>query len=117
MRVAYAARPGGVKRPRDESATGWDTLSRCPRQPRIAALGATHLRAECGDAEAQFQLASALSDDSASIPNRVEIYKWYRLSELGDYEPASDRLDGLLVAMTPGEVAEGQDLVRGWSRS
>jgi len=85
--------------------------------PQTVASNAQLRRAQCGDAQAQFQVASALSNDGSSIPNRVEIYKWYRLAELGNYEPASNELDGLLVAMTPSKVAEGQARVRGWQPS
>lgn len=63
-----------------------------PTDAEMAALDAHIPRAECGDAESQYWLAASLQNGFNAAPDEVEIYKWYRLAELGDSEPARERL-------------------------
>ena len=80
----------------------------------MQALDAHLLRAECGEPESQFWLGSALRNDFNAAPNRVEIYKWYRLAEMGRYAPAGDEVKAVAASMSESQVEEARARVQAW---
>ena len=102
--------------------------SRSPWNPRIpppspsprdelVTLDGEILRAQCGDAPAQFLLAERLANQFNTTPNYIEIYKWYALSDRGGFEPASERLLALNAQMSQADIAQAQQRARGWRAS
>lgn len=80
----------------------------------LAALDARILQAECGDAESQFWLASALKNNLDTTPNYVETYKWFRLAQIGEFEPATEQLTTLDVTMSKSDITKARALSREW---
>ena len=80
----------------------------------MAALDAHLLRAECGNADSQFWLASALQNGFNANPNQVEVYKWYLLAEMGGSVEAREKLAALDAAMPAPERAQAAQAVRAW---
>ena len=70
--------------------------------------------AGCGDAKSQFWLASALKNDFNTSPNSIEIYKWFRLAEIGEYAPASAELVALDQTLSEVEIGEAKSRARAW---
>jgi hypothetical protein len=88
-------------------------------QPRtdteLAKLDEQIRLARCGDAKSQFWLASALRNRFNTAPNNIEIYKWFRLSEMGDYAPAGPEVAALEQSMPASEIAQAKQRVEGWA--
>ena len=80
----------------------------------LAVLDANIRQAECGDAQSQYWLASALQNGFNTTPNSIEIYKWYRLAEIGEFAPASERLRSLDAKMSASEIAEARRRAQIW---
>jgi hypothetical protein len=93
--------PDSYARPRDE----------------MAQLDATIQRAECGDPESQFRLATTLRNGMNTAPNNIEIYKWYRLAQDGGYVAAGDELANLETTMSGTDVARARALASDWRPS
>jgi hypothetical protein len=85
-----------------------------PAVDELAQLDAQIRRAECGDAEAQYLLASTLKDNAYTTPNAVEIYKWYRLAQMGEFAPATDELTALDATMSEPDIAKARMRAREW---
>ena len=80
----------------------------------LAMLDAHIRRAECGNAESQYWLGSALKNDFNATPDNVEIYKWYRLAEMREFTPATAELTVLDATMSESEIAEAQARASEW---
>jgi len=80
----------------------------------LVALDAHIRRAECGSAESQYWLGSALKNDFNATPDNVEIYKWYRLAEMGGFASATEELTVLDSTMPESEIAEARTRAREW---
>ena len=80
----------------------------------LAKLDAQIRQAECGDPQSQFWVASALQNGFNSTPNSIEIYKWYRLAEIGNYSRASKELEALDATMSESEISAARDRVQAW---
>lgn len=80
----------------------------------LATIDARIRRAECGEAESQYWLAAHLNNNFNSTPDNVEIYMWYRLSEMGGYRPASDKLSALGDAMSVSQISQARARARAW---
>jgi hypothetical protein len=85
-----------------------------PRDPGLDELQARVQRAECGDAAAQYWLASAMRNNFNASPDKVAIYQWYRLADLGGYGPAGGELSLMAASMSAEEIAEGEKRAVGW---
>ena len=85
--------------------------------PDLSALNARIRQAECGDAPSQYWLASALQNGFNTTPNDIEIYKWYRLAELGKFVPASAQLAALAATMSTSEIAQARARAQVWQAS
>lgn len=70
--------------------------------------------ADCGDAESQYWMASALYGFNSS-PDKVEIYKWYRLAELSGFDSAVDRRVAVQDAMSAEELAQARARTDAWA--
>jgi hypothetical protein len=88
-------------------------------QPRtdteLAELDEQIRLAQCGDAKSQFWIASALRNSFNTQPNNIEIYKWFRLSEIGEYSPAGPEVAALGQSMSESEIAQAKQRVAGWT--
>lgn len=71
--------------------------------------------AQCGDAKSQFWIASALRNSFNTKPNNIEIYKWFRLSEMGEYAPAGLEVVALDQSMPAPEIAQAKQRVEDWT--
>ena len=72
-----------------------------------------HLQqAECGNAQSQYWVATALRTGFNTSPDWVEIYKWYRLAEEQNYAPAAEATSALKVEMTADDLAAGEHRAR-----
>ncbi len=115
---AVPAAIGGVAMANAEDVSPFRNKIPKPQQPRTdkeLAMLDTHLRlAGCGNAESQYWLGSALKNDFNATPDYVEIYKWYRLAELGKFTPATEELATLDTTMPAPEIAEARARASGW---
>jgi hypothetical protein len=68
--------------------------------------------AEQGNALAQLALGFMYHDGIGLPQDYVQAYKWFNLAAAQDNEDAKKSRDGLLKAMTPAQIAEGQRLSR-----
>jgi TPR repeat protein len=80
----------------------------------VAALGNKIRRAECGDPQSQYWLAARLDNGFNADPNYVEVYKWYRLAELGGFNAASERVAALDATLPETQVLEARALAGRW---
>ena len=80
----------------------------------LAVLDAKIQKAECGDAQSQYWLASVLQNNFNTTPNKVEIYKWYRLAESGRYDPATEKLRILAETMPEADITQAQQRAQAW---
>ncbi|MDX1430878.1 MAG: hypothetical protein R3286_00380 [Gammaproteobacteria bacterium] len=80
----------------------------------LAVLDAKIRRANCGDAESQYWLADTLDNGLNGTPNKIEIYKWYRLAEMGGIAPAAQKVTALDARMSRAEVTEAKARVSAW---
>jgi len=80
----------------------------------LAMLDTQIQKAECGDAMSQYGLAGLLQNNFNTTPNKIEIYKWYRLAESGRYGPATEKLGALVVTMSESEIAQAQQRAQAW---
>ena len=85
-----------------------------PGEDDIATVTARIRLAECGDARSQYWLASRLGNDFNKAPDRVQIYKWFLLSEMGEYAPAGARRAALEVSMSEDDVEQARVLAAAW---
>jgi hypothetical protein len=85
-----------------------------PSDIDLAMLDTQIQKADCGDAEAQYWVASALQNNFNTTPNNTEIYKWYRLAEVGRYEPATQELQALAGFMSESEITDAEQRVQEW---
>jgi TPR repeat protein len=118
--VALQAIPvaiGGVAAANAEDRSPFRTQIQNP-QPwtdrDLAMLDAHIRRAECGNAESQYWLGSALKNDFNATPDNVEIYKWYRLAEMKGFAPATEELTALDATMSESAIAEARARAREW---
>lgn len=88
-------------------------------QPRtdseLAKLDEQIRLAGCGEARSQFWLASALRNSFNTAPNNLEIYKWFRLSEMGEYAPAGPEVAALDQSMPASEIEQAKQRVEDWA--
>lgn len=87
---------------------------RPPADGEITRFGTRIERAECGDAAAQFWLASQLQNSFNAAPDQVEIYKWYQLARLRGHAEAGEKVAALDTTMREQEVARAQSLATEW---
>lgn len=87
---------------------------RPPADGELTRFGTQIERAECGDAAAQFWLASQLQNNFNAAPDRVEIYKWYQLARIGKHPAAGVELTALGATMSEPDVARAQSLASEW---
>ncbi len=80
----------------------------------LAMLDTQIQKAECGDAMSQYGLAGLLQNNFNTTPNKIEIYKWYRLAESGRFDPAREKLALLAATMSESEIAEAQQRAQAW---
>ena len=80
----------------------------------LADLDVMIQQAECGDAQSQYWVASAIQNNFNTTPNNVEIYKWYKLSDMGHYAPASTKLAALNATISEAEISQASSLARQW---
>ncbi|MFT5171901.1 MAG: hypothetical protein ACI8W7_000065 [Gammaproteobacteria bacterium] len=81
---------------------------------KLAELDKQLHQAACGDPQSQFWLASALQNNFNTEPNSIEIYKWYRLAEIGKFAPATARLAALNDTMSVSEIAQAAARAEVW---
>jgi hypothetical protein len=72
------------------------------------------IRAECGDPESQFWLATTLKSNRYTAPDNIEIYKWYRLAEMGAFTPATEQLAALDAAMSGPDITQARTRASAW---
>lgn len=85
------------------------------RTDREFAMLDTQIRlAECGNAESQYWLGSALRNGFNENPDYVEIYKWYRLAEMGKFAPATKELAVLDATMSAPEISVARSRANAW---
>jgi len=70
--------------------------------------------AECGDAASQYWVASAMDNSFNASPDRVEIYKWYKLAQLARHAEASVRVAALDATMAEHEILAARERVADW---
>jgi hypothetical protein len=80
----------------------------------LAELDMKIQQAECGNAQSQFWLASALQNEFNTAPNSIEIYKWYRLAEIGLFAPATEKLAALHNTMSEAELSQAMARAQAW---
>lgn len=80
----------------------------------VAALDDRIRRAECGDAASQYWLAARLDNGFNAAPDYVEVYKWYRLAELGGFAAASARVAALDARRPAAEIAMARARAQAW---
>ena len=71
-------------------------------------------QAACGNPQSQFWLAAALQNGFNTTPNKIEIYKWYRLAEIGKFAPASAKLAALHDTMSEPDIAQAMARAEAW---
>ncbi len=71
-------------------------------------------KAECGDPESQYWLANQLQNNFNQSPNKIEIYKWYRLAESARYGPATEKLLALAATMSEPEITDARQRAQSW---
>lgn len=109
---------GGVALSNAEDRDPWQTYRPgWRRQPedKLEALNARLLQAECGDAESQYWLAASMNNGFNLSPDRVEIYKWYRLAQARDYAPAAEPLSVLEASMPESDIETARERARQWT--
>ena len=114
---AFPFAMGGLAMANVESSSPFTTYvpnARPRTQEELAALDRHIRQAECGDAPSQYWLAGALHNDFNTSPNTVEVYKWYRLAELGGYAPATQALGTLTDSMSDAEIADARARADRW---
>ena len=80
----------------------------------LAALGTKVRRAECGDPESQYWLAARLNNGFNAAPDYVEVYKWYRLAEMGGFSAASGRVAALDATLPETQLVEARSRAEQW---
>jgi TPR repeat protein len=70
------------------------------------------LAADQGNAEAQNNLGTLYAKGRGVPRDDVQAYMWFALSAAQDNKPAAENRDAARAAMTPGQIAEAQQLVR-----
>ena len=92
-------------------ATG---LAAYERQDYQAALGQLMQLAEAGDPDAQFIMGRMFGRGEGVLQDYIEAYKWYNLAASRGQRLAAAARDSVAAKMTPGQVAEAQELARAW---
>jgi uncharacterized protein len=70
--------------------------------------------AHLGSAESQFQLGTLFKVGQGVKHDIKKAYVWYNLAASKGYEPAIAARDALSTYMSSAEIAEAQDLSKGW---
>ena len=116
--VAAQVIPGGIGMLSAANAEDVDPWRRypslVPAAEDLATVTVRIQRAECGDAQSQYWLASTLDDEVNTTPNYVEIYKWYRLAHIGGISLTSAELSALEAQMSEADIAKAQALAAEW---
>ena len=72
------------------------------------------IKAEKGDAAAQFALGLMYAEGRGVPKDEAEAYKWYLLAGAMGHKAAKDRISEIERKITPAQRAEGQRLAREW---
>ena len=89
-----------------------------PNAPAVKSLESLRVRAEAGDAAAQYSLSSMYRPGQGVPQDYVQAHRWMNVAASGvnGYRQAEylNSRDALTGEMTPAQIAEAQRLAREW---
>lgn len=96
------------------SADYSDAMRYYDRQEYRQALQEFGAAARNDDADAQYMLGRLHEAGNGTPQDFVQAHKWYNLAAARGHSHAAEARDSLAERMTSGQVAEAQQLARGW---